>query len=849
MAWMELQQCSYQNSIFPVDCDTKSKIPFRGMIDAVMDQYTIVFMPNIRKLISFVLLISLTACNMPVVSNLFNHATPTPQDTSTPTPLPTATPTPIPTATPTPQPSARLDSGMQAFLDGDYDTAISEFQTAYDFSQDPEIKAQAQNKLARIAYLQGDTQKALDLDRQVTEASVSATAGSEAHYYLAQIYTSLKRSEDAAAEYQLYLDSQKSSPISAYILELQGDAYTDAGQYQKAIDAFGEASKQPDADASLLNLKIAGNDVTLGETAAAMQLYNNIFNTTQSDYVRAQVDLLVGQIYLTQDEAQNAYDRFKDAVNNYPRAYDSYSALVALVNDGVEVSDLNRGIVDYYAGKYTIAADVLKTYIKNNQIQDGTPHYYRAMALTQTEDYEGAIAEWDALIQQNNPADRFWATSWDEKAYTQWYYLGKFDLAAQTLSDFISKSTQDTQAPSLLFETGRIYERNNELDLAVAAWERLPNEYPGSEYSYMGIYFAGITRYRQQRYTEAQTDFQRASLLGVDSSEKAGANFWMGKSAQANGDSVSAQNYWQNAMSQDPTGYYSERARDLTIGRKPYEACKVLDLGINLEADRPEAEAWLTKTFSLPVDTNYSDLGSILSDGRIQRAAEYWRLGLYEKAITEVEAYRDEFKADPLIQYKIGRWALSLGIFRSAILANRQVLTLAGLDDNGTLTAPIYFNHVRFGPYYRNIITQVAQENNLDPLLIYSVIRQESMFDTNISSSAGADGLMQMLPTTAREVSSQSGRPPVFLDDDIFRPQVAISLGSYYLAQQIRLQGGDLYAGLAAYNGGPGNATAWKELSQSDPDLFLEVVRYQETRDYLRAILEIFNIYKSFYCR
>jgi soluble lytic murein transglycosylase len=56
-----------------------------------------------------------------------------------------------------------------------------------------------------------------------------------------------------------------------------------------------------------------------------------------------------------------------------------------------------------------------------------------------------------------------------------------------------------------------------------------------------------------------------------------------------------------------------------------------------------------------------------------------------------------------------------------------------------------------------------------------------------------------------------------------------------------------LYAALAAYNGGPGNAVEWQQLAQGDPDLFLETVRAQETRDYIRRIYEIYAIYRRLY--
>ena len=61
--------------------------------------------------------------------------------------------------------------------------------------------------------------------------------------------------------------------------------------------------------------------------------------------------------------------------------------------------------------------------------------------------------------------------------------------------------------------------------------------------------------------------------------------------------------------------------------------------------------------------------------------------------------------------------------------------------------------------------------------------------------------------------------------------------GAYYLGKNRDLLDGNLYAGLAAYNAGPGNAIAWRDLAGNDPDLLLEVIRFQETRDYIRVHL------------
>jgi soluble lytic murein transglycosylase len=171
------------------------------------------------------------------------------------------------------------------------------------------------------------------------------------------------------------------------------------------------------------------------------------------------------------------------------------------------------------------------------------------------------------------------------------------------------------------------------------------------------------------------------------------------------------------------------------------------------------------------------------------------------------------------------------------------------MDDAETMSAPIFFNHLRFGPYYREIVFPTSQVYNIHPLLIFSVMRQESLFEGFVRSSAGARGLMQIIPTTGQEIAANAGWPPDYSDEDLYRPLVSINLGSDYLNRQRGFVSGDLYAALAAYNAGPGNAATWKSLVPPDSDLYLEVIRFNETREYIKGIYEIFNIYKNIYDR
>ena len=76
---------------------------------------------------------------------------------------------------------------------------------------------------------------------------------------------------------------------------------------------------------------------------------------------------------------------------------------------------------------------------------------------------------------------------------------------------------------------------------------------------------------------------------------------------------------------------------------------------------------------------------------------------------------------------------------------------------------------------------------------------------------------------------------------------VSVRFGAYYMAQQRDRFDGDLFAALAAYNAGPGNASIWKELAPDDPDLYLEVIRLSQPHLYIRRIYETYTIYRQLY--
>ncbi len=800
------------------------------------------------KNILFVLIILalvMVGCNLPIA--LSQPTNPPEGQATLNLNNPEAPTLPPPPSTPTPLPAVRLNQADTALRMGDTQRARQEYRSAAMATSDPEIQAAALVGIGRSYYEERNYQQAIETLLALVKEHPANHSLANGYYFLAESYLAQGENEKAAEAYEMYLQL-KPGILDDWIAEKAGEAWMAAGQYDKAIQSFQKAIQSSGTqDISRLKIRIGQAYQQLNDLESAIRQYLEAYQSTSNEYYKAQSNFLAGRAYLSLGFPEQAYARFQDSVNNYPRYYDTYSGLIELVNAGQPVNQLQRGLVNYFAGQYALSAEVLLGYINNKPDHDGTAHHYRALALRQINNLDGALEEWRNLIR-DHAGDSFYSIAWQEIAYTQWAFLEDFEGAANTLLTFIAQNPSSNEAPNALFSAARILERSNRLTRAAETWERLLQEYPGASLSPRAQFLAGITYYRLGADDRALNAFQRQVILSTSPNDQAAALLWIGKIQQRAGNLEEARASWRQAASLDPTGYYSERADELLNNQPPFHPPAVYDLGVDWESERQRAEEWLRERFALPSEIDLKSWGELPQNPRFQRGMALWELGLYQSARGEFESLREEISSDPAALYRFLNIMLEIGAFRPAIFASRQILNLAGMDNLQTLSAPRFFNLVRFGTYFKEIVMQEANETGLHPLLLFSLIRQESFFETFVISSAGARGLMQIMPATGQELADRYGYPD-FQVEDLHNPMINIRLGAKYLANQRDYFGGDLYLALAAYNGGPGNAYNWSQLSGGDPDLFLEVIRFEETQRYIRSVAELMNIYRLIYER
>src|SRR3954452_9163169 len=147
---------------------------------------------------------------------------------------------------------------------------------------------------------------------------------------------------------------------------------------------------------------------------------------------------------------------------------------------------------------------------------------------------------------------------------------------------------------------------------------------------------------------------------------------------------------------------------------------------------------------------------------------------------------------------------------------------------------------------HEDVIRQQAADKGLDPALIAAVIYAESHFSDQ-TSHAGARGLMQLTPQTARAIAQRTGGVK-FTDDDLATPQVNISYGSWYLRHLLDHYGGNEVLALAAYNAGLGNVDRWL-VKGGGNGLAPGDLPFPETRAYVRRVLKARAEYRRSYRR
>ncbi len=229
-----------------------------------------------------------------------------------------------------------------------------------------------------------------------------------------------------------------------------------------------------------------------------------------------------------------------------------------------------------------------------------------------------------------------------------------------------------------------------------------------------------------------------------------------------------------------------------------------------------------------------------------------YRIQFFNKELVKISFLLDELKKDKYTKY-ILRHLANDNIAKGSELLAAELATSINRYDFAIQVSKIASYQKRFHNKYNYPIISTPKYINKrkipESALILSIIRQESEFDLEANSHAGAKGLMQLMPYTAKLVSKQAKLPysKSRLTTD---PEYNINLGSHYIAGLILQYDGAYPFAVAAYNAGPNRVKYWKRINK-DPQKkqvdyvdWVELIKFRETRNYVQRVMENYNVYR-----
>lgn len=794
------------------------------------------------------LVLAATACNLAGQSDpIIITATPSNQGVipaaATPT-VPYVTPTPPPPPpTPTLPPDVAVSDAKQALKNGNYEAAVDYFNAVIaQPDADPTLRSAAIYGLGEAALREGLYAEAAQSLTKFIRNYPDDPRVPQAYFLRGDAYLGLSEWQLAIADFETYL-TLRPGIIDSYAHERIGDAYLALGQPEQSLEAYARAVEATRALVPLLALRerVAAGYVNAGRPLDAVAQYDAILAEARNGPYRASIQYQAAQVLLNANDVAGAHTRLQTIIKQYPSTYAAYQAMGILLNAGLQIDSYQRGLIAYSNEDYQAAINAFNTYTSETGTAPVDVLMMLGRAYREVGNAQAAITTFQTVIDVY-PTDPAFGQAWLEQGRTL-FLGGDIPGAIQKYSALATQHPDVPESAEALWRAGYLYSTQGDTQNALATFDILGQMYPGSQWAQEGLFMGATLAYNAGNFGMAAQLFSQLASTGTGE-HQAAAYLWVGRLYQRDGKDDLARQAFQAAAAADPGGYYSIRADDLLHGREPFEPPLNLALTFDDGAQLAEAEAWLRSTFSITQEGPLYPLSAELqADPRIIRGRELMAVAAYEEAEIEFDAVREEVKDDPLATYQLAIFFRDLNLYKLSISAAATLITNA---DVPTLEAPAFLARLRYPVYYADLVLPECERNNLDPLLVFALIRQESLFEGFATSYAAAQGLMQIIPDTGQWIAQQLAWPN-YQNSDVYRPYINVKFGAYYLRWVLDLVDNLPYAALAGYNGGPGNATQWLDISGPDLDLFVQTIAYDETRSYVRRIYEHYSIYRALY--
>jgi len=405
----------------------------------------------------------------------------------------------------------------------------------------------------------------------------------------------------------------------------------------------------------------------------------------------------------------------------------------------------------------------------------------------------------------------------------------KLDSIFQVKFPFSAENANNLWVKALEYEQAKDYTK------AIETYKRLYDSKFGKHRARQWAKFrVGFINFKEEKYSEAANIFAGAAHENLGIMPRSASLYFYAECQKMLGNRESATIAYSAVIADFPLGYYAWRAKH---NLNEFELIEKISK-IRTDMSDSAAIAWVR--FLQKKEANEKD--SVVSSERLEQISILLRSGFEKEAYALYDESLKLHKNRPEFYYRYGLMFMQNGEYALAYRMARNFLDIVPKEKMVSVPTQI-LKFLYPLPHER----KVRKHAKIDIYLIYSVMRQESMFDAQITSPVGARGLLQIMPTTG-DFLSKSEKIEKFDKDLLYNAYMNIRLGVRYLNDLYDEYKGDYIGVLGNYNAGPAPAVRWITNYGSLPwDIRVEEVSYWETRDYVKRVLGNYWTYREIY--
>lgn len=657
------------------------------------------------------------------------------------------------------------------------------------------------------------------------------------HHVLAYCY---KKGEkwSKAIEHYTYAVSP-TYPLADYVIYHLAKSYGETKDnqnaiiwYQRLIDGHPQSFHFADA-----KYELGKAHYYAGNHAEALKVFLSLISGGENSYVR-KASYEAGKTYEKLGEwkkAQDTYQQLINANNADTVARRSLDALQKLVagHSKLQITRNQRmthAMVRFNRGQLKSAiSEFRKAAAGHKDKITARATYYIGRAYHRQRKYDSALASYDKIVSLY-PASGYLTRALYQSTLC---YRRKRQpqKAEEHLIAFIEKYSWSALADDALYDLGWVQENEKKYDKAIASYRRLMTQYTHSNWLPRAYWRIGWIQFRNERYADCIATFTTLQKGFPHDSWAKAAHFWIAKTyerqnrlkeAEAVYSQIVKANYW----------YYSGAAKDRLEHLQPKLAASV------------KQETLAVPRVRVTVDSPaWKNIGS----KKTPRVQQLMRFKLFEDALTELKGLvkrdnsnlRDNYYNLILCLEKLKRFQQAHGY--ADRLSNFR--PLRGKNN----AVPIELYRRLYPLYYVDLLQKHTTTYEIDPLFVAAMIREESRYNADVVSYAGAIGLMQIMPANGPEFASRL-KIPRFNTKMLYDPDINIQMGSWYMKSLMDQFDNNHALVAGAYNGGPGRMRRWIAAKQiPDLDEFIEDIGIDQTRRHIKKVIDSYIIYQQLY--